>query len=701
MSFCYIGCMKNIQFLLIGIFVFVVSCSQADDYSTRALSANSDSENWLLHGRTYDESRFSPLKDINDSNVKDLGLAWSFETGTNRGHEATPIVVDGMMFISAPWSVVFALDPHTGKEIWSFDPQADKAWARNACCDVVNRGVAVWGDQVIFATIDGRLIALNKYSGKVNWDILTIDKSKPYTITGAPRIIDGKIIIGNGGAEYGVRGYISAYDVTDGSMLWRFFTVPGNPDEPFESKALADAAETWSGGKWWEVGGGGTVWDSMAYDPELNLLYIGTGNGSPWNRYERSPGGGDNLYLSSIVAINPDNGEYVWHYQTTPGDSWDYTATQHMILADIEIDGEIRQVLMQAPKNGFFYVIDRVTGEFISANNYVPMNWASHVDPETGRPVELAGSNHELQPALTTPGPLGGHNWHPMSYSPSTGLVYIPAQETLFVYSTDTNFEYNPKTWNTAQQMEMTYLPKDPNELAMVDSATVGYLLAWDPKTQKEVWRAQYKRPWSGGVLSTDGNLVFQGTSDGRFIAYAADSGELLWSMDTGQGIVAPPISYKLDGEQFIGVQVGYGGAYALMGGLEAANKNPGRNGRMMVFKLGGQELEKPVATIAQLNPTLIELNPDSLTIAKGEYEFHEHCQYCHGTGAIGGGVLPDLRMLDTQGNAAFLGSVLGGVHGSGMASFKDVLTLEQGIQIHEYIKSQAILTGVATAAEQ
>ena len=701
MSFCYIGCMKNIQLLLIGIFIFAVSCSQGDDYSTRALSADSDSDNWLLHGRTYDESRFSPLKDINDSNVKDLGLAWSFETGTNRGHEATPVVVDGMMFISAPWSVVFALDPITGKEIWSFDPQADKAWARNACCDVVNRGVAVWGDQVIFATIDGRLISLNKYSGKVNWDILTIDKSKPYTITGAPRIIDGKIIIGNGGAEYGVRGYISAYAVTDGSLLWRFFTVPGNPAEPFESQALADAAETWSGGKWWEVGGGGTVWDSMAYDPELNLLYIGTGNGSPWNRYERSPGGGDNLYLSSIVAINPDNGEYVWHYQTTPGDSWDYTATQHMILADIEIEGELRQVLMQAPKNGFFYVIDRVTGEFISANNYVPMNWASHVDPETGRPVELAGGNHELQPALTTPGPLGGHNWHPMSYNPSTGLVYIPAQETLFVYSTDTNFEYNPKTWNTAQQMEMTYLPKDPNELAMVDSATLGYLLAWDPKTQKEVWRAQYKRPWSGGVLSTDGNLVFQGTSDGRFIAYAADSGELLWSMDTGQGIVAPPISYKVDEEQFIGVQVGYGGAYALMGGLEAANKNPERNGRMMVFKLGGEELEKPVATIAQLNPTLVELNPDSLTIAKGEYEFHEHCQFCHGTGAIGGGVLPDLRMLDTEGNAAFLGSVLGGVHGSGMASFKDVLTLEQGMQIHEYIKSQAILTGVATAAEQ
>jgi len=693
--------MKKLPFLLVSLFLFSSSCSQENSYFQRVLNADSESENWLLHGRTYDESRFSPLKDINDSNVQDLGLAWSFETGTNRGHETTPIVVDGMMFISAPWSVVFALDPKTGEKLWSFDPQADKAWARNACCDVVNRGVAVWEDQVIFATIDGRLISLNKDSGKVNWDILTIDKSKPYTITGAPRIIDGKIIIGNGGGEYGVRGYISAYDVQDGSILWRFFTVPGNPDDPFESEALAKAAETWSGGQWWEVGGGGTVWDSMAYDPDLNLLYIGTGNGSPWNRYVRSPGGGDNLYLSSIVAINPDNGEYVWHYQTTPGDSWDYTATQHMILADLEIDGALRKVIMQAPKNGFFYVIDRTTGEFISANNFVPMNWASHVDPETGRPVEIQETNHKSQPALTTPGPLGGHNWHPMSYSPKTGLVYIPAQETLFIYSTDKEFEYNPGTWNTAQINEMTYLPKDPDELAMVDSATVGYLLAWDPIAQREVWRAQYKRPWSGGVLSTDGNLVFQGTSDGRFVAYAADSGDLLWSMDTGQGIVAPPITYKIDNEQYVAVQVGYGGVYALMGGFEADNENPERDGRMMVFKIGGDKLEKPVKTIVQMNPTLVEMNSDALTIARGEYEYYEHCGVCHGLDAIGGGVLPDLRMLDAQSNASFLGSVLGGVHGSGMASFKDVITTQQAIQIHEYIKSQAVLTGISEAAEQ
>ena len=692
--------MKNLLLPTL-LLLLIFSCADNPSYANRALNADSENESWLLHGRTYDEARFSPLKDINDSNVHELGLSWSFETGTNRGHETTPIVVDGMMFITAPWSVVFALDAKTGKEIWSFDPAADKSWARNACCDVVNRGVAVWGDQVVFATIDGRLISLNKESGEVNWDVLTIDKSKPYTITGAPRIIDGKIIIGNGGGEFGVRGYISAYDIQDGSMLWRFFTVPGNPDEPFESEALAKAAETWSGGKWWEIGGGGTVWDSMAYDSELNLLYIGTGNGSPWNRYVRSPGGGDNLYLSSIVAINPDNGEYVWHYQTTPGDTWDYTATQHMILADMEINGEQRKVIMQAPKNGFFYVIDRTSGEFISANNFVPINWASHVDPETGRPVEIKETNHELQPALTTPGPLGGHNWHPMSYSPKTGLVYIPAQETIFIYSTDNEFEYNPRTWNLGNQIEMSYLPKDPDELAMVDAATVGYLLAWDPKEQKEVWRAQYKRPWSGGVLSTDGNLVFQGTSDGRFVAYAADSGDLLWSVDTGQGIVAPPITYKIEGKQYIAVQVGYGGAYALTGGLESPNENPSRDGRMMIFEIGGAQLKEPVATIAQLNPTIFELNSDALVIARGEYEYHEHCQFCHGAGVIGGGVLPDLRMLDAQGHASFLGSVLGGIHGSGMASFKDVLNVEQAQQIHEYIKHQTVLTGLATAAKQ
>tara|TARA_B100001248_G_scaffold262107_1_gene256121 strand:- start:7020 stop:9104 length:2085 start_codon:yes stop_codon:yes gene_type:complete len=693
--------MKN-QFLVLPVLFLIFNCSETVDSKNPLVDFNASPNEWLLHGRTYAEERHSPLDQINTSNVDQIGLSWSFETGTNRGHETTPIVKDGVMFITAPWSVVHALDAKTGDLLWTHDPQVERAWANNACCDVVNRGVALYENSIFFGTIDGRLISLDKDTGNENWSILTIDKSWPYTITGAPRIVKGNVIIGNGGGEFGVRGYVTAYDVDSGDELWRFYTVPGNPNEPFESPEMEIAAKTWSGGKWWEYGGGGTVWDSMAYDPVLDTLYIGTGNGSPWNRYVRSPGGGDNLYLSSIVALDPDTGDYKWHYQTTPGDSWDYTATQHMILADLEINGQIRKVIMQAPKNGFFYVIDRTNGELISAENYVPINWATHVDMETGRPVENPANNYFNTPALTTPGPLGGHNWQPMAFNPDTGLVYIPAQEMLFVYSNDKDFEYNRKTWNTGQQVEMTYLPKNPDELAMVDKATVGYLLAWDPIAQEEVWREQYQRPWSGGLLSTAGDLVLQGTSDGRFIAFDAASGEILWSVDTGQGIIAPPITYMIDEEQYIAIQVGYGGAYALAGAFPSANKNPAQNGRMLVFKLGGEEMSPPVQSIARVNPVVPSMTTDALTIARGEYEYHEHCQFCHGAGVIGGGVIPDLRYLDEVGHKTFLGVILGGMHSEkGMASFKDVLSLEQANQIQAYIISQAKLTGVTREAAE
>ena len=693
--------MKN-HFLVLPLLFLIFSCSESVDSKNPLVDFNSSPNEWLLHGRTYAEERHSPLDQINTSNVDQIGLSWSFETGTNRGHETTPIVKDGVMFITAPWSVVHALDAKTGDLLWTHDPQVERAWANNACCDVVNRGVALYENSIFFGTLDGRLISLDKDTGNENWSILTIDKSWPYTITGAPRIVKGNVIIGNGGGEFGVRGYVTAYDVDSGDELWRFYTVPGNPNEPFESPEMEIAAKTWSGGKWWEYGGGGTVWDSMAYDPVLDTLYIGTGNGSPWNRYVRSPGGGDNLYLSSIVALDPDTGDYKWHYQTTPGDTWDYTATQHMILADLEINGQIRKVIMQAPKNGFFYVIDRTNGELISAENYVPINWATHVDMETGRPIENPANNYFNTPALTTPGPLGGHNWQPMAFNPDTGLVYIPAQEMLFVYSHDKDFKYNRKTWNTGQQVEMTYLPKNPDELAMVDKATFGYLLAWDPVAQKEVWREQYQRPWSGGLLSTAGDLVLQGTSDGRFIAFDAASGEMLWSVDTGQGIIAPPITYMIDEEQYIAVQVGYGGAYALAGAFPSANKNPAQNGRMLVFKLGGEEMSPPVQSIAKVNPVVPSMTTDALTIARGEYEYHEHCQFCHGAGVIGGGVIPDLRYLDEVGHKTFLGVILGGMHSEkGMASFKDVLSLEQANQIQAYIISQAKLTGVSQEAAE
>ena len=684
--------MRYREFISFITLIILFGCSQEFNVSgKRIIEANLEPENWMSHGRTYDEQRFSPLNQINPENIKDLGIAWHFTTDTNRGHEASPIVIDGVMFISSAWSMVYALDATSGELLWKYDPKVPKEWGHNACCDVVNRGVAVWKGKVIFGTIDGRLIALNAKDGSLIWETLTIDKSRPYTITGAPRVIKDKVIIGNGGAELGVRGYVSAYSANSGKMLWRFYTVPGNPEEGFENPILEKASETWKGGKWWEIGGGGTVWDSIAYDSELDLLYIGVGNGSPWNRYIRSPGGGDNWFLSSIVALKPDTGKYVWHYQTTPGDTWDYTATQHMILADIIINNEIRKVIMQAPKNGFFYLIDRTNGEFISAENYVSVNWATHVDPITGRPVENPEKNYQNKVVEeVTPGPLGGHNWQPMSFNPQTGLVYIPVQELFFNYGDDPNFVYNKKTWNLGVDIEATIPPKSQEELEELLQAIKGHLSAWDPVSQKEIWRASYDWPWNGGILSTAGNLVFQGTNEGILIAYRADNGEKVWEVDVQNGVGAPPISYSINGEQYIAVMVGYGGAYPLTAGVPPVHSGGNINGRLVAFKLGAiSKLPEPksYADMPQPPPSQADMS----TIAKGEYEFHEHCQFCHGAGAVGGGVVPDLQQMTKETHAAFLGIVLGGAHKEkGMVSFQEVISKEQAEAIHDYLISQA-----------
>ena len=348
----------------------------------RIVAADSEPGNWMTYGRTYSEQRFSPLDAINADNVADLGLAWYFDLDTDRGQEATPIVVDGVMYVSTAWSKVKALDAATGKLIWAYDPKVPGQTAVYACCDVVNRGVAVWKGRVYVGTLDGRLVALDAASGEPVWSVQTTDPDKPYTITGAPRVVKDKVLIGNGGAEFGVRGYVTAYDAQTGAQVWRFYTVPGDPAKGFESDAMEQAAKTWTG-EWWKLGGGGTAWDSIIYDPGLNLVYIGAGNGTPWNQAIRSPDGGDNLFLSSIVAVNADTGEYVWHYQETPGETWDFTATQPLMLADLTIGGEKRHVVMHAPKNGFFYVLDAKTGEFISGDKFATVTWASGIDPET------------------------------------------------------------------------------------------------------------------------------------------------------------------------------------------------------------------------------------------------------------------------------------------------------------------------------
>ena len=650
----------------------------------RLINAEADSANWLAHGRTYSEARFSPLSAINHETVENLSLAWYFDTDSSRGLEATPIVVDGVMFTSGTWSVVFANDAKTGKLLWKYDPDVPREWGYKACCDIVNRGVAVYEDKVYVGTLDGRLVALDATDGTVVWEVLSIDPEKPYTITGAPRIVNGKVIIGNGGAELGVRGYITAYDAQSGEKAWRFYTVPGNPEEPFENPALKEAAKTWRGGKWWEVGGGGTVWDAMAYDPELNLLYVGVGNGAPWSRYTRSPGGGDNLYLASILAINPDTAELIWHYQTTPGDNWDYTAVQQMILADIDLKGETRQVIMQAPKNGFFYVLDRRTGELLSAQTYVPITWASHVDPETGRPVEAASSNYLDQTRVVRPGPAGGHNWHPMSFSSRTGLVYIPVVENRLAYTQEQDFKYNPDTWNTG----IDFLP---NSSLTDDFAVVTKIVAWDPVAQTPRWTVDHGRPGASGLLATAGDLVFQPGADCEFNAYDAATGNHLWQTSTQMGTIAAPISYQVDGEQYIAFASGWGGAAGLYMTVPCKDGRRANTGRILAYKLGGSAVlpQAPQTPPPHAPPPLLAATADTLT--EGERLYSRHCGFCHSLGTGPSGVIPNLRYISNAAHAEWDAIVLGGSRrNKGMVSFADLLNLDQVRAIQAYVITTA-----------
>jgi len=659
----------------------------------RILDADHEPQNWLAHGRTYDEQRYSPLDQITDQNVKNLALEWHYDFDTHRGLEATPIVIDGIMYVSGSWSRVYALNAVTGKLLWEYDPEVPGEWAINLCCDVVNRGVAVWQGKVYVGTLDGRLIALDAQTGKVIWDVLTIDKKYPYSITGAPRIVKGKVIIGNGGAEFGVRGYVGAYDAITGQQVWRFYTVPGNPADGFESPMMAKAAKTWTG-EWWKLGGGGTVWDSLAYDAELDLLYVGTGNGSPWNQALRSPEGGDNLFLSSIIAVRPDTGEYVWHYQTTPGEMWDYTATQHMILADIKIDGKLRKTLMQAPKNGFFYVLDRETGELISAQNYVEINWASHVDMATGRPVEDPRARYHNEPWLAFPNPLGAHNWHPMSYNPNSHIVYIPAQEVPFLYVPDKDFKAIRPGINLGIDMAAASMPDDKTLKDEIMAMIKGHISAWDPIGQKELWRVQHPGPWNGGLLNTKGKLLFQGNAAGYFVAYDSSNGDKLWSFPAQTGIVASPVTYSVNGEQYVTILAGWGGVFPLLAG-EAALKSGkvSNNSRILTFKLGGKD---KLPDWKYIEPDLPEPpvgTGDEEQADAGNALFHRFCSSCHGDKAVSAGVLPDLRYSYALQDETWFDITIGGIlKDNGMVSFSDQLTNEQLEAIRQYIIVRAHL---------
>jgi len=659
---------------------------------TRLTAADNDPGNWMSHGRTYSEQRYSPLDKINTSNVGQLGLAWTYQLATNRGVEATPIVVDGVMYTTSAWSVVYALNAVTGQLLWQYDPKVDRQVGYHACCDVVNRGVAVWKGRVYVAALDGRLIALDAKTGQPVWTAQTTDPAMPYTITMAPRIIKGRVMIGNSGSEYGVRGYVSAYDADTGKLDWRFFTVPGDPSKGFENKAMEAAAKTWDG-QWWKAGGGGSPWDAMSYDPESNLLYFGTGNGLPWDEKARSPKGGDNLYISSIIAVNADTGAYVWHYQTTPGDSWDFDATQTITLADLTLDGAPRKLLLQANKNGFFYVLDRITGKLISATPFVPQSWTKGVDLTTGKPIPIGDIHYEKSPMLAmTPSPFGGHNWQPMSFSPKTGLVYLPAQVTGGAIGTDTSYAYTPGMWNTATNPAMNSLPDDPKILQAVKNGTSGFLIAWDPVAKKEVWRAPHAGPWNGGTLATAGGLVFQGTADGHFNAYDAATGKQLWSSDTYAAVESGPMTYTVDGQQYVAVNAGFGTLFYIIAGFDTPKAGTPENGRILVYKVGGAgALPKP-----QLTPLPFPQPPKSTAaqtvVDTGHLTFNRYCLVCHGYNAIGAGVIPDLRKSPLIGDpAAFKDVVLGGSRkANGMISFAQWLKDADVENIRAYLIAQA-----------
>lgn len=656
--------------------------------AARLTHADADPGNWMSYGRTYSEQRFSPLKQINDQNVGQLALAWYVDLDTRRGQEATPIVVDGVMYFTTAWSKVFAVKAATGEKLWSYDPKVPPEWAVNACCDVVNRGVAVWQGKVFVGTLDGRLVALDAASGKPVWETLTIDPKFPYTITGAPRVVKGKVLIGNGGAEFGVRGYISAYDAASGKMVWRFYTVPGDPSQPYESPILEKAAKTWAGQRG-KLGVGGTVWDSIAYDPDLDLIYFGVGNGTPWPRRARSSQGGDNLFICSVVALKAETGEYVWHYQETPGDTWDFDSAESIVLADLTINQSPRKVLLHAPKNGFFYVLDRATGELLSAKPYTAVSWASSIDLKTGRPVENPPARYEEgKGGPVAPGPLGGHTWHSMSFSPVTNLVYLPVQDSGFVYKADEHFQQRTTGYNVGIDFVAAGMPQQPEIKKAILSTIKGHLSAWDPVQQKEIWRVDRPTPANGGVLSTAGNLVFEGTAQGNLEAYRADNGQKLWSADAQSGVVAAPMTYTVNGEQYVAVLAGWGGVFSLATGEVAlSTARPQNIRRLLAFKLGSKASLPPLPqfTPPQLKPP--KSTATAATVKKGEALYQSICSPCHGDVAASGGVLPDLRYSGTLDNDQWFEIVLKGqLKQVGMVSFDKDLSHDDAAAIRAYV---------------
>lgn len=539
-----------------------------------ALKNAAESKEWLTYGGNYAETRYSPLRQIDATNVDRLGLAWTYALGTGGGNqEATPLFSGGVLYGITNYSIAFALDAQTGKELWRFDPGVTRAFTTGqtnggVCCGILNRGLALYEGKVIIPVLDRRLIALDSTTGKPVWTTRILpEDATGYSLTMAPRVVKNKVIVGLAGAEFTPhRGFFAAFDVNTGREVWRFYTVPGDPSKPFENPALEKAAKTWAG-EWWKYGGGGSVWDSLSFDPEANLIYVGTGNGAPWPESLRQSRGLDNLYVCSILAVNPDNGNLVWHYQAVPGDSWDFDSVQQLLLADIQISGRTRKVLMQANKGGFFYVLDRITGEFISATPFTPVNWASGHDPKTGRPIIPPEAYYSVDSAVTiSPSAAGASNWAPKAYSPQTGLVYMPVAGFSSRTYTAVAFELTDRAIQVNGTPRGGAVPAGtptPSNPPLIGPQGVrgGFLVAFDPVTRKERWRNPGGGGSGGGTLATASNLVFQVVPDGRLVAYTAEDGKKLLEIPTGQGGMGPPITYELDGKQYVSFMGGTGQA--------------------------------------------------------------------------------------------------------------------------------------------
>lgn len=649
--------------------------------------------NWESYGRTDSQQRFSPLDQISTQTIGKLGLQWALDLPDEVGLQATPLAIDGILHFTGRFSVVYAVDARSGTLRWKYDPHTIDALMSNPdrmrIARGSNRGVAHWNGNIYVGTADGRLIALRAATGRQLWSVQTFDPNSPRAITGPPLVFKDKVLIGHGGADVGaVRGYVTAYDVRSGEQRWRFFVVPGDPKAGFENEAMAMAAKTWTG-EWWRLGGGGTVWNGMTYDPEFNRIYLGTGNGSPWNRKVRSPGGGDNLFLASIVALDADTGAYAWHYQESPGETWDHNSNMDLVLADLSIDGKPRKALLHAPKNGFFYVLDRESGKLLSAEKIGKVTWAERVDPVGGRPVEMPGVRMENGEALIWPGAGGTHSWMPMSFNPGTGLTYIPTMDVPSYYS---DKGIDPATWQHTP-FELSTGFSDIIGSGPIPEGMASWLLAWDPVKQRERWRVRQPGLWPGGTLTTQGNLVFQGRGDGKFVAYDARDGKVLWQFDAGIGIDAPPISYQIGDQQYISVLVGMGGesAFGTFGslGISWSYRSGGR--RLLTFALNGAA---KLPSEQHRAPAPLDVPTFALDMTKVQQGFglyHQKCGVCHGMGAVAGGATPDLRASGvTQSFEAMKSVVLdGALQRRGMPKFVALSSAELDA-IQHYIRYEA-----------